>query len=96
VLALAALFLPGLLLMAAILPFWSSLRSNPNLRSALHGVNAGVVGIVAAALIRPLIPTAIHTWLDAAAALSLFALLNLPRVHPWMLVVAAAALSFVL
>jgi len=95
-LALLGLFLPGLLLMAAVLPFWSSLRSNPTLRSALRGVNASVVGILAATLIHPLIPSIIHTWSDAAAALTLFGLLNVPHVQPWMLVVAAGALSFFL
>jgi chromate transporter len=57
-LALAAIFLPGLLLMAAALPFWATLGQNHRLRAALRAVNASVVGILFAALIRPVATTA--------------------------------------
>ena len=39
-LGLVGLFMPGLLAMAAVLPFWSSLRTNSSIRAALKGVNA--------------------------------------------------------
>ena len=49
-LALVAVFLPGILLMLGVLPFWDSLRFRPGPRAALRGVNAAVVGLLLAAL----------------------------------------------
>ena len=51
--ALVAIFLPGLLLMAGMLPFWQALRGRPRARAVLAGVNAAVVGVLAAALFDP-------------------------------------------
>ncbi len=51
--ALLALFLPGLLLVISVLPFWNQLRSNAKTRALFAGVNAGVVGILLAALYQP-------------------------------------------
>ncbi|HEY2003483.1 MAG TPA: chromate efflux transporter [Acidobacteriaceae bacterium] len=73
--ALVALFLPGLLLMAAVLPFWSALRRRPLIGSLLRGVNASVVGVLAAALYRPLWTTTILTTTDFLIALAAFVLL---------------------
>src|SRR5699024_6653363 len=47
--ATAAIFLPAMLLTVGALPFWETLRGNAAARRALMGVNAGVVGILAAA-----------------------------------------------
>ncbi|WP_406741208.1 chromate transporter, partial [Bordetella pertussis] len=46
----ALIFLPGALLLVGALPFWNVLRGRPAVRAALAGVNAGVVGILLAAL----------------------------------------------
>ena len=58
--ALAAIFLPSFLLLIGVLPFWDRLRSSPNFRAALTGVNAAVVGLLAAALYDPVWTTAIQ------------------------------------
>ncbi len=91
--SLAGIFLPGLLAMAAVLPFWGSLRSNLGLRAALLGVNASVVGILAAALVHPLWTSTVQTVLDVVVVVAAFALLHIRRVQPWMVVLAVAALS---
>ena len=52
-LATVAIFLPGLLLVLAALPFWDRLRQRPSARAALRGANAAVVGVLAAALYDP-------------------------------------------
>jgi chromate transporter len=88
--ALVGLFLPGLFLMAAVMPFWSALRGDGRLRAALAGVNAGVVGLLAAALIRPLWPSTVHSVMDGCIALAALALLHVRGVQPWMVVVAVA------
>jgi chromate transporter len=94
-LGLAGIFLPGLLAMAAVLPFWTTLRSNQRLRAALLGVNASVVGILAAALIHPLWTSTIHTPADILIAAVAFIGLQFGRVQPWMIVAAAALLALV-
>lgn len=49
--ALVAIFLPAFLVVFATLPSWGALRARPWAQSALAGVNAGVVGLLFAALI---------------------------------------------
>ncbi len=92
-LALAGIFLPGLLLMAGVLPFWKQLRSQLLVRAALIGVNASVVGVLAAALYRPLWATAVYSALDLVFALIAFLLLVQWRIRPWVIVLGAATLS---
>lgn len=91
--ALIALFLPGLLLMAAVLPFWSRLRAQPWLARVLGGVNASVVGVLAAALYQPLLVTAVRALPDLLIAAAGSVALVRFRVQPWMLVIAMIALS---
>ena len=88
--ALVALFLPGLLLMGAVLPFWSALRRHPLIASLLRGVNASVVGVLAAALYRPLWTTAIHNATDVVIALAAFILLVRFAVQPWIIVLGVS------
>jgi chromate transporter len=99
-LALLAVFLPGILLMYGMLPFWDALRQRPAARAALMGVNAAVVGILAAALFDPIWTSTVRTTADFAIALLAFAALVLWRVPAWLVVVltigaglAAVALS---
>jgi len=92
-LALVMVFLPGALLVAAVLPFWATLRVNRTARAALNGVNASVVGILAAALYTPVTTTAINDWTDitiAALALVALALLKWPA---WSVVPLGAVLG---
>ena len=89
-LALAAVFLPSFLLLAAALPFWDALRRRPRFRAALLGVNAAVVGLLAAALWDPVVTSAIDGPGDVALAVALFALLAWLRLPPWLVVAVAA------
>jgi len=88
VLALVAIFLPGLLLLVGTAPFWTALRARPSSAAALAGVNAAVVGVLLAALYDPLATTAIGNVTDALIAVAGFGLLL--RVPPWFVVVACA------
>lgn len=92
---LAALFLPGFLILLAALPFWWRLRRHRALRAAIAGVNAGVVGLLLAALIDPLTRSAIHGAADAVVAIVLLALLLKLRWQP-LAVVATGILVGVL
>ncbi|GAA3996181.1 chromate efflux transporter [Deinococcus rubellus] len=90
--ALVAIFLPSFLLVAGALPFWSVLRTKTAVQSALRGINAGVVGLLLAALYTPVFTSAVKAPLDFALVLSAFALLEYAKLPPWS-VVALAALA---
>jgi chromate transporter len=63
--ALCSIFLPGLLLVAGVLPLWRKLATLPLAAAAIAGVNAAVVGLLAAALYDPVGINAIHAPVDA-------------------------------
>lgn len=90
-LALAALFLPGFLLLVAALPFWARLRAAPRARAALAGANAAVVGILAAALYDPVFTTGVAGPAGFACALALAVGLIGWRLPAWAAVAAAGA-----
>ena len=54
--ATAAIFIPGLLLMTAAIPFWDTLKHRAWARGMLSGMNAAVVGLLFAALIGSIAP----------------------------------------
>ena len=85
-----AIFLPGLLLLVGVLPFWDSFRTRPLAQAAMRGTNAAVVGILAAALYDPILVSAVHGWLDLALALAGFAALVAWKLPPWIVVIALA------
>jgi chromate transporter len=91
-LATVSIFLPGLLLFFGVLPFWTALRRRAPVRAAVVGVNAGVVGLLAAAWIDPITSSAVHSVGRAVFAAVLFALLRLRRVPP-VVVVALAVIA---
>ncbi len=90
VVLLVALFLPAFLVVAGALPFWDTLRGRSTVQSTMAGVNAGVVGILAAALYDPVWTGAIHGRADFGLALAAFGLHVVGRVSPFVVVVLAA------
>lgn len=75
--ALLALFLPGLLLLIGLLPFWRQIREQREIQAALRGANAAVVGLLLAALIDPVWAHGIGSITDGT--IGLIALLALSR-----------------
>jgi chromate transporter len=51
--ALAGIFLPGFLLLGALLPVWSRMSTHPRAAISIAGANAAVVGVLAAAFYNP-------------------------------------------
>ncbi len=90
---LVAIFLPGLLAMATLLPLWSSFRSNSFLVSMLKGINASVVGVLIAALYHPLWTTTIKSSLDFWIAIAAFVFLTAWKTKPWIIVVGVSVIS---
>jgi chromate transporter len=93
--ALAAIFLPGLLLVIAVLPFWNQLRANDKNRAILTGVNASVVGILLSALYQPVWTSTILKPADFVVASAAFLALTVWKSPPWMVVTASAMLGVV-
>ena len=93
--AVVAVFLPGTLLVFAGLPLWQWLREHEKARAALAGVNAGVVGLLLAALYDPVWTSAIHGAGYFALALVFWLALVIVRVPVWLLAPASALLGAV-
>lgn len=88
---LVAAFAPGLLLVLAVLPVWHRLAAKPRMAGAIVGANAAVVGLLGAALIDPIMTSAIAGPLDAAIAAAGFLALVLLRAPVLLVAVAVAA-----
>jgi chromate transporter len=93
--ALVAIFLPGGLLVVAALPAWDRLRTLDGARSALAGIGAAVVGLLAAALWDPVIRSGIGDALDVVVAGVGFMLLLTGRVPPIAVVGLCVAFGIV-
>jgi chromate transporter len=89
------IFLPGLLLTVAGAALWSRASRHAQVRNALAGINAAVVGILAAALYNPIWKTAIQTPMDAAIALVGLLVLARWRVPPIAVVLFSVSASLI-
>lgn len=89
---LGAIFVPATLLVLGTLPFWDELRQRDAVRSAMAGINAGVVGLLLSALYDPVWTSAILSRTDFGLGLAAFGLLVYARVSP-VIVVALGALA---
>ena len=63
------------------------------MRTMLPGINAGVLGVLTAAFLRPVCTTAIHSAADLLIAAAALALLTIGKVRPWMVVLVAVLAS---
>jgi chromate transporter len=94
-LALAAIFLPGLLLSIVGLSLWSQLARIPTALSILAGINAAVVGLLGAALYKPIGVTALHGAFDVVIVVIGFVLLQWRRVPPILVAALLVTASLV-
>ena len=96
VVAIIAIFLPGILAIMGILPFWHQLRTRPNVQAAMRGINAAVVGLLASALYNPVWVSAVHEPADFAVAAVGFILLIVWRAPPVIVVLLSGAAGIML
>lgn len=89
-LALVMIFLPGILLLVAVLPHWDRFRRWDSAQALMRGANAAVVGILGAALYQPVWTSAIHSLYDFALALTGFLSLSVWKLPAWAVVVILA------
>jgi chromate transporter len=90
--SLIAIFIPGILILLAALPFWDSFRKRSWAQAVMRGVNAAVVGLLGAALYTPVWTTSVTDPADFGLALVGFVLLTVWEAPP-LFVVAVTALG---
>lgn len=90
-LALAMIFLPGMLLLVAVLPHWNRFRRWDSAQALMRGANAAVVGILGAALYQPVWTSAILGPYEFVLALSGFLLLSVWKLPAWVVVILLAS-----
>jgi chromate transporter len=93
IVSLIAIFLPGFLLVAGALPVWRSIGRTPRAAQVVAGVNAAVVGLLAAALYDPVWTSAVRSPVDVAIAAIGFTLLVAWRVSAVVVVLWCACAS---
>jgi chromate transporter len=86
-LATLAIFLPGFLLVAGVLPLWRFVSERSRATRAIAGANAAVVGLLAAALYDPVFVGAVEGPTDFAIGLVAILLLGTWRRSPLIIVV---------
>lgn len=94
--ALVGLFLPGLLLVYGLLPYWDFMREQKAAQAAMRGVTASVVGILALAFVNNVLTPTVHTWVDGLLAFAGFVALTFWRVPSWVVVVSLTVGGFLL
>ncbi len=92
-LATVAIFLPSFFLIFGVLPLWQKLVQQANMRAAVAGINASVVGLLLAALYDPVWTSAIYSARDFAGLLLALLALQWMKMPPWAVVVIGALLG---
>lgn len=88
--ALFSIFLPSLLLVTGVLPFWDRLKRQGWARGVLAGVGATVVGLLAAALWDPVLMATVRRPADWALVAAAFVFLQVAKIPPWLVVIGFA------
>lgn len=92
---LVGIFAPSFFLVIGTLPFWEALRRRTGFRSILTGVNAAVVGLLAAALYNPVWTSTVHGSSDFLLVLVGFAVVFVLKAPPWVAVLILGFLGAV-
>ncbi|WP_284217500.1 chromate efflux transporter [Agaribacter marinus] len=93
-LATVAIFLPGFLLMVGVLPYWYKMQRFTLIANAVAGINAAVVGVLAAAFINPLLLASIGHIADLIFVALAFVLLKRFSLSPLIVVVLSLFFAF--
>lgn len=93
---LVAVFLPGLLLVIGLLPFWAHWQHHQHARAAVIGLNAAVVGLLLATWLMNIMPHAWTDWRGVALTLAASTALLWARWPAWLVVALSAGAGVVL
>lgn len=88
--AIIAIFLPSMLMVLAALRYWSAIGTRMDVRNAVAGINAAVVGLLGAAFWDPVVTGGITSPRAFALAILAYLALVLWRMPPWAVVGSAA------
>lgn len=88
--ALFAIYLPSLLLVSGVLPFWDGLKTQPWARAAVAGIGATVVGVLAATLWNPVLWETVRRPADWALLAAAFVFLQVAKAPPFLVVIGFA------
>jgi len=94
--ALVGIFLPSLFLVLGVMPFWEDLRRAALARRMLAGVNAAVVGLLAAAFHDPVFTRGVGSAEALVLAIAAFVALRQWAVSPWIVVILSGAAGWAL
>jgi len=94
--ATLGIFAPSFLLLPAGVALWSSLRGVPRAAAILMGINASVVGLLAAVLVDPIGVALVRAPLAVALGVAALIALAVLRAPAWLVVLGSAAVGAVL
>jgi chromate transporter len=89
--ALVGIFLPGLLLVTGVLPFWHDLRRNVRVAAAVQGLNAAVVGLLGYALLNLIMLGAMRGVADGVIVILAYLALTMRKTPPVLVVAGCVA-----
>ncbi len=95
-LATVAVFLPGALLLFAMIPTWDKLMAHARLKVAINWVNATVVALLAVALVNPIAISAISDWKDVVGCIIGWIALKYAKFPVWLVIIVLFAVRFLL
>ncbi len=93
VIGLIAIFAPAFLLIAAVLPYWQDVRTNPWMQKASAGIGSSVVAILLSTLYQPVWTSTILSMNDLVLALLALVALQFGKLSPFVLVLVSACLG---
>jgi chromate transporter len=92
--ALLSIFLPGFLLLSGVLPFWQRLSTSTRAVRVVAGINAAVVGLLAAAFYNPVWKGGVHDATDVLIVACGFVMLVVARQPAWVAVLWCVVAAF--
>jgi chromate transporter len=95
-LALVAVFAPAWMLLAGMLPFWEQWKQTEKALKAISGINAAVVGLLAAAWVTPVLSSTLLSVGDGVLLGAWWGLLHRGRWPAWAVVGLACGVGAVL
>ncbi len=93
VVGVGAIFLPGMILLMIGMPIWNAYKKIANIRAALKGASAAVVGLIFAALFSMLRLGVISNVLEVVLAVVFGVILYKKYLPVWMVVLVGASLG---
>ncbi|WP_417318201.1 chromate efflux transporter [Emcibacter sp.] len=94
--ATVGIFLSSFLLVLGGLPLWNRIRTAEHARNAMKGINAAVVGLLAAVFYDPVFTATITGYKPFLGAVTAYLLLRYWKIPPWALIGLAAVAGYFL